>query len=134
MRRKGYTRRRFMCHRCTMRSLFFALAILVPTAQFGGGGGAAFAQEDDFQAYLQTLGAKARAAGVRDATVASVLPTLTFSPRVVELDRAQPGGTGSSAPSAIPNFAPYRTQHVEFGTDHARPRRLCPIAAIAQPG
>jgi membrane-bound lytic murein transglycosylase B len=96
-----------------MRSLFFALAMIVPTAGLGGGGGLASAQDDGFQTYLQTLGTKARAAGVREATIASVLPTLTYSPRVVELDRGQPGGIGISAPSAIPNFAPYRAQHVD---------------------
>ena len=96
-----------------MRSLFFALAMLVPTAQLGGGGGLASAQEDGFQTYLQTLGQKARVAGVREATIASVLPTLTYSSRVVELDRGQPGGAGTNAPSAIPNFAPYRAQHVD---------------------
>ncbi len=95
-----------------MRSLLFALAIIIPTAQLGGGG-VASAQEDGFQTYLQVLGGKARAAGVREATIAAELPTLTYSPRVGELDRGQPGGTGANAPAAIPNFAPYRAQHVD---------------------
>src|SRR5690606_3780528 len=49
---------------------------------------------------------------IRDVTMDSVLPTLTFNPRVVELDRAQPGGDPSQV-TAIPAFAPYRARHVD---------------------
>lgn len=66
--------------------------------------------EAGFQAYLPTLRAQALAAGVRPATVDSVFPTLTFSQRVVDLDRQQPGGN-PNAPVAM--FAPYRIQHVD---------------------
>ena len=66
--------------------------------------------EAGFQTYLSTLRGQALAAGVRPATVDSVLPTLTFNPRVVELDRQQPGGS-PNAPVAM--FAPYRAQHVD---------------------
>ncbi len=71
---------------------------------------AAAQDEAGFQAYLPTLRAQALAAGVRPATVDSVLPTLTYNPRVVELDRRQPGGN-PNAPVAM--FAPYRIQHVD---------------------
>ncbi|RIA45821.1 lytic murein transglycosylase [Hephaestia caeni] len=79
--------------------------------------GSANAQsEAGFQEYLGTLRAEAEAAGVSRATIASVFPTLTMNPRVIELDRAQPGGN-PNAP--IPMFAPYKARHV----DAARIRR-----------
>lgn len=72
---------------------------------------AAVAQDDgDFQAYLQSLRPKARAMGIRDATLDAVFPGLTLNPRVVALDQTQPGG---GAYSPIPNFEPYRRQHVD---------------------
>lgn len=76
--------------------------------------GPAAAQSDDgtssFQGYLQYLAARARADGVREATIAAVMAGLTENPRVVALDRAQPG-TGSA--SSIPAFAGYRRTHVD---------------------
>ena len=66
--------------------------------------------EDGFAAYLPVLRAQAERAGISQRTIANVLPTLTFNPRVVELDRGQPGGP--SNPNAIPPFFPYERQHV----------------------
>ncbi|HEX8525379.1 lytic murein transglycosylase [Allosphingosinicella sp.] len=85
-------------------------AVLAPLA-----GSAAVAQsgglsEAGFRAYLPQLRAQAERAGVSRATIEQVFPTLVFSPRTVELDRAQPGGSGGS--SANPPFAPYRARHV----------------------
>ena len=78
---------------------------------------AAMAQDEGgFQAYLNGLRSTALSAGVKPATISAVFPTLSYNPRVVELDRQQPEQTNSSA---IPMFAPYRTQHV----DAARIRR-----------
>lgn len=66
--------------------------------------------EAGFQAYLAELRGQAIAAGVRSATLDAVLPTLTYNPRVVELDQRQP----ESRPNAsIPRFAPYRAAHVD---------------------
>ncbi|OAH47436.1 lytic transglycosylase [Sphingobium yanoikuyae] len=71
----------------------------------------AVAQDDgDFRAYLESLRPKARAMGIRDATLDAVFPTLTINPRVVALDQSQPGG---GAYSPIPNFEPYRVKHVD---------------------
>lgn len=70
------------------------------------------AQDDatGFADYLQTLSRQARAAGVSQATIDSVIPGLTLNPRVIELDRQQP----ESKPNApIPMFEPYRRQHVD---------------------
>lgn len=66
--------------------------------------------EAGFQTYLTTLRAQALAAGVSRATADSVFPTLSYNPRVVELDRQQPGAN-PSAPIAM--FAPYRAAHVD---------------------
>lgn len=66
--------------------------------------------EDGFQQFLNGLRGRAEREGITRATLDRVLPTLTFNPRVIELDRAQPGG----APNApIPAFAPYKIKHVD---------------------
>ena len=49
------------------------------------------AQEAGFRAFLQSIRPRALAAGVSAATFDSVTPTLSFNPRVIALDRAQPG-------------------------------------------
>jgi len=63
-----------------------------------------------FEGYKQRLGALARSAGVRQATVQSVVPYLTLNQRVIRLDRAQPGQINN--PNSTPPFAPYRRRHV----------------------
>jgi membrane-bound lytic murein transglycosylase B len=85
-----------------------ALTSMIPFSGLGGGRAAAQA-ESGFGAYVAGLGRQAMAAGVSRATVDAVIPTLTFNPRVVELDRAQPGAD----PNVIPQFAPYRVRHVD---------------------
>jgi len=72
------------------------------------------AQDDaGFQSYLVGLRGQALAQGVSAATLDAVLPTLSFNPRVVALDRAQPGNT--ETPTSFSPFAPYRIQHVDAG-------------------
>ena len=66
--------------------------------------------EAGFRAYLPQLRAQAERAGVTRATLDRVMPTLSFSARAVELDRAQPGGRPGS--NANPPFAPYLARHV----------------------
>ena len=63
-----------------------------------------------FAAYKTTLAARARGAGVREATIASVIPSLQLNSRAIALDRQQPGGPPDS--NIIPPFAPYRARHV----------------------
>jgi lytic murein transglycosylase len=65
---------------------------------------------ESFYTFLTRLGALARAQGVSQHTIDVVMPTLIFQQRVVDLDRAQPGGR-PDAP--IPKFAPYRWRHVD---------------------
>jgi lytic murein transglycosylase len=69
--------------------------------------------EAGFQAFLSQVRTQALRQGVSARTLDQVLPTLTFNARVVELDRAQPGGNPNAPPSAIPAFAPYRARHVD---------------------
>ena len=64
----------------------------------------------DFEAYKARLTALARSAGVRPATIQSVVPYLTLNQRVIRLDRAQPGQINN--PNSTPPFAPYRRRHV----------------------
>jgi lytic murein transglycosylase len=95
------------------RTLSWLLASTLAVAPLSGlGGGRAVAQDVDsgFQAYVQGLIPIARAQGVSQATIDSVLPTLAYNPRVAELDRQQPEAN-PNAP--IPRFAPYRAQHVD---------------------
>jgi lytic murein transglycosylase len=77
------------------------------------GAPAAAQEEPGFQAFLAQVRAQALAQGVTARTLDSVLPTLTFNQRVVDLDRSQPGGNPAAPPSAIPAFAPYRVKHVD---------------------
>ncbi len=75
----------------------------VPVAQ------AQESEEAGFQGYLQLLASRARAQGVSEQTIVRMTQGLTFNPRVIALDRAQPGGsTATPAP-----FAPYRRAHVD---------------------
>ena len=70
--------------------------------------------EAGFAGYLQYLAARARAEGVSERTIASTLPTLTYNPRVIQLDRSQPGGLpGTTPPASYEPFEPYRRTHVD---------------------
>lgn len=92
-------------------SLRSALALLVAVACGALVGASAQAQDESgFRAYMQTLSRQAAAAGVTRRTIDSVIPTLTYNPRVVELDREQPG---SNPNAAIPAFEPYRQRHID---------------------
>ena len=71
------------------------------------------AEENAFTLFVRTLRDRALAAGVSAATFDRETADLTFNPRVVRLDRAQPGGGATSAPSPTLNFAPYRIAHVD---------------------
>jgi len=116
-----------------MRSSFLSLLLGLAAVTVGSlTADSVMAQEDvAFRAYLDSLRPKASAMGIRDTTLNSVFPTLTPNPRVVQLDQNQPGG-GAYAP--IPNFEPYRRQHVDaarisrgrtaYGANRARLARI----------
>lgn len=63
-----------------------------------------------FDAYLQLLAARARGEGVSEATIQSMTTGLTYNPRVIQLDRSQPGASTTTTP---PAFTPYRIKHVD---------------------
>lgn len=63
-----------------------------------------------FESYKQYLAARARASGIREATIQSTVPGLTLNATVIRLDRGQPGNI--SNPNVTPPFSPYRRQHV----------------------
>ncbi|NBC36244.1 lytic murein transglycosylase [Novosphingobium sp. FSY-8] len=67
------------------------------------------AEEAGFAGYVQVLAARARAAGVSEATIQRMTTGLAYDPRVIALDRSQPGSS-PTAPS--PPFEPYRASHV----------------------
>ena len=89
-----------------LRTTIMAAAAMVT------GSSTAQAQDDSgFRSYMVQLRQQALAEGVSVRTADAVFPGLTLNPRVIELDRGQPGATNSS--SAIPAFAPYKAQHVD---------------------
>ncbi len=69
--------------------------------------------EARFQGFLQFLGARARGEGVSEATIQRMTAGLTFNPRIIALDRSQPGSGVGASPTAAPDFAPYRHAHVD---------------------
>jgi lytic murein transglycosylase len=63
-----------------------------------------------FAGYKSRLAGLARSAGVREATIQSVVPFLSLNSRVIQLDRSQrPTSTSGSAPSS---FGPYINRHI----------------------
>jgi len=81
-------------------------------------------EQSAFQAFILGLRTQAISQGVSPATFDSTVPTLRFNPRVIVLDRSQPGGDPSQAPT-IPAFAPYRDKHVTSDLiDRGRSRYL----------
>ncbi|RYY34519.1 MAG: lytic murein transglycosylase, partial [Sphingomonadales bacterium] len=87
--------------------------VLVGTAVLAvaiGGAPAVAQDEAGFQTYINgPLREQALREGVSARTLDAVLPSLTYNPRVIELDRDQPG----SSTAAIPAFAPYKARHVD---------------------
>ncbi len=62
-----------------------------------------------FELYKQQLSARATREGVSTRTIASVIPGLTLSQRVIDLDRSQAAPTTNYT---VAPFAPYRARHV----------------------
>ena len=66
-----------------------------------------------FEAYVADLWPQAQAMGISRATFDRVVPTLTFNPRVVQLDRNQRDEVRVDPNAPISPFAPYRARHVD---------------------
>lgn len=89
--------------------------------------------QEGFQAYLPRLRAEAERAGVTRATLDRVFPALTFSPRTIQLDRAQPGGPPNSTRTSP--FAPYRARHLTQSLiDRGRNRYAANIGRLNEIG
>lgn len=67
-------------------------------------------REMRFAVYKQQLTGRARRSGISEATIGSTIPWLSLNGRVIQLDRAQPGGPANS--NATPPFGPYRREHL----------------------
>ena len=66
-----------------------------------------------FEQYKAYLSGRARAAGVREATIQAVIPYLRVNQRAIELDRSQrPSGATSRNDYAPPSFGPYLSRHI----------------------
>ncbi len=84
------------------------LDVSVPVVQPLPVGGSE-AEDAGFAGYVQLLGAKARGEGVSEVTVRAMTAGLTYNPRVVGYDRAQPGST----PNSPPAFWSYYRKHID---------------------
>jgi lytic murein transglycosylase len=112
-----------------LHSIKFALPLGFSTALFSSGGaqlveyppaevvsipvvqpvtGPDSAEQAEFAGYLQLVAARARGEGVRQGTIDSMLAGLIYNPRVIALDRSQPG----ARPNSPPAFWPYYRKHI----------------------
>src|SRR5579863_1727347 len=96
--------------RALVAPLLLAVMAFVPQSMTLAQGGYGAIDNAGFQAYLQVLAARARAEGVRPATIQSMIAGLSPNPTVIALDRAQPEMNPNARP---PDFAPYRRAHVD---------------------
>ena len=85
----------------TLRRQALPVVAMAALMVSGPGAVAQLPQDAGFQGYLQLLAAKARAAGVSEATIQQVAQGLSFNPRVIELDRSQPGANPKAPPPAF---------------------------------
>ena len=83
-------------------------------------------ENSGFQGYLQLLGERARRVGVSEQTIAAMTSGLTVNPRVIALDRAQPGSTANSPPA----FWPYYRDHVDAARINGGRDMLAGTAAL----
>jgi membrane-bound lytic murein transglycosylase B len=84
-----------------------AFSMAIPSSVVNAQAGA---RPAGFDAYLQTVRARAEREGVSRATLDKHLSSLVYIPRVVQLDQAQP----EASPTApVPDFEPYRRKHVD---------------------
>lgn len=97
-----------------LRILHLSAPVLALVAAFSGpaapvGAQVELDQQQAFLGYVELLAARARGEGVREATISRMTAGLSYNPRVIALDRAQPGST----PGSPPAFAPYYRDHVD---------------------
>ena len=86
-----------------------------------------------FQSWLQDYRAKAAARGIAPATLDSVLTGLTASPRVIELDRAQPGDAGPApAPTRFDAYLARRLDATRVAAGRGVRDRIAPTLAAVE--
>jgi membrane-bound lytic murein transglycosylase B len=90
--------------------ILLAGMILAPQPEALAQSGYETGADAGFQAYLMVLAARARADGVRETTIRSMISGLTPNPTVIALDRAQPEMSPNARP---PDFTPYARAHVD---------------------
>lgn len=109
------------------------IASLVAFAALCAPAASACAQSTSFDAYMRQVTARARAEGVSEATIQRMTGDLTPNPRVIELDRAQPG---TPTRSGFSPMAPYIARHVDTARISGGKRTLASLsgggAAIEQ--
>lgn len=109
----------------TIVPLALALALFAPPVM------PVRAQTDEataFQGYLQLLAARARSEGVSEATIQRMTAGLTPNPRVIALDRAQPGSENGGSPS----MAGYLRTHVDPSRIAGGRRKYAELMATEQ--
>ena len=84
----------------------------------GGEMVASAAAETGFEGWLSTFRAQAQGQGIRIETLDAALAGVRYSPRVVELDRAQPGDSGSAA-ALFSDYLARRLEPVREGRGRA---------------
>lgn len=105
-------------------SALFVAALLSP--------GLANAQSQSFDAYLESVSQKARAEGIREATIDQVFAGLTPNNRVIELDRDQLTSAGSPRSSTgFPSMANYISRHNSQARINGGVRTLARIRPLA---
>lgn len=114
-----------------LRLLRLTVPVAAVLAAFSAPGVPAEAQvepqsQQSFDGYLQLLAARARGEGVSEATINQMISGLTFNPRVIALDQAQPG----SIPGSPPAFWPYYRDHVDAARISGGQRTLSNSAAL----
>ena len=102
--------------------LSLSLSIAVPAS----------AQQESFSAYLDTVGQKARAEGVSQATISNIFAGMTPNDRVVALDRDNVSSGGSTGSTGFPSMANYLNRHntqARINGGREAYRALGPLAA-----
>ncbi|MEO6040986.1 MAG: lytic murein transglycosylase [Croceibacterium sp.] len=85
------------------------LLALAAVALVLGPSSPAVPQDNGFESYLEQVAAKARAQGVSEATIQSMLGDLTPNQRVIDFDRGNVASGGSVG--GFPSLAPYLRDH-----------------------
>ena len=109
------------------------LITLAAISSLAFGASSAPAQNMSFDAYLQQVAAKARAQGVSEGAIRSVVAGLQPNSRVIELDRENVSSGGSS--SGFPPMAPYIARHnsdARISAGRRVYRQILPLAADVQ--